>query len=302
MKKRILLFTAIAGIGSLTISGYQTGAARNGYDCTGAESAGVGSFVNYTGCQAPGAGCHSTTATSTISVAIELDSAGISTTRYKPGMVYSVKITGTNAGASLPKYGFQLNALKGTASTSSNADAGTFAATGLPANTRKSTPSTYTQLTCMEHSTPITLSGTSFSQSFSWTAPAVGTGAISFWGVANFVNGNGNQDAGDLWNTNHITITEMSTAGIANVSNGISVKAYPNPATSNVNIQLDNADAGTYSLQIFDLNGKIIANENISVNGTSHTTGINTSNWAQGVYMVVLQKEGYSKTISVVKR
>ena len=185
MKKKILLFTLCGSIAVIGFSSYHAGAARNGYDCTGAESAGTGSFANPTGCYA-GGGCHSSAATSTISVAIEMDSTGgVPTTMYKPGNTYTVKITGTATSGSFPKYGFQLNALKGTASTTSNADAGTWTTTGLPTNTQCTAPGSYTQLTVMEQSTAIALSGSSFTQTFTWTAPAAGTGTISFWGAAN---------------------------------------------------------------------------------------------------------------------
>ena len=301
MKKRILLFTAIVGFGYLIFSSHAAGPARSGYDCTGAEAGGTGNYANPTGCST-GGGCHNTSATGTISVAIVFDSVGVPTTHYKAGKTYTVKITGTNSGASLPKYGFQLAAMKGNTIATTETDAGTWATTGLPASTHISSPTAYTYLTVAEHSSAIALVGSSFTDSFSWTAPVAGTGTISFWAAANFVNGNTGADAGDLWNTNHIVINEWSSVSVANVSTDISVKAYPNPVTTNLNVQFDNAQEGAYSLQVFDLNGRMVTNENIVVNGTSQATNINTANWALGMYQVVLQKDGFSKTISVVKR
>ena len=306
MKKKVLLFTLTAGIGAFALSSYHAGPALNGYDCTGGESAGTGSLANPTGCSLGSGGCHGTTATSTITAALELDSAGVATTHYMPGNTYTVKITGTNgSGSTLPRYGFQIAALKGAVSTATESDGGTWATTGLPATTHIappiSTPTPYSQLTVAEQSAAIVCSGTSFTESFSWTAPAAGTGSVSFWGVVNFVNGNGNADGGDLWNTNHVVINEWTTLSVSSVANNISLKAFPNPVINNLSLQMDNTEAGTYSVQVSDMTGRTILNESIAVNGTSHTSNINTSNWLPGTYNVVIEKGGNRQVIPVVK-
>jgi hypothetical protein len=304
MKKRILLFTAIAAMSSLILSSYLTGPAANGYDCTGAESAGTGAFTNPTGCTI-GSGCHSNSATTTITVALELDSAGgVATTHYFPGKTYTIKLTGTNGtGTSYPDYGFQLAVLKGTASAATNSDAGMFATSGLPANTHIQAPGTHTALTVAEHSTALAVTGTSFTQTFSWTAPATNVGSISIWGATNFTNGSTTVYSGDQWNTNHVVIAVWPAAeSAANVINSISITAFPNPATTNLNLQMENAAPGTYTLQIFNMNGSTVTAQNIDVSSASQVTDINTSNWAPGVYNVVVEKDGNRKTMIIVKQ
>ena len=284
MKKRFLLLTAIAGMGYLVFSSASAGPARAGYDCTGAESAGTGSFANPTGCMS-GGGCHGSAATGTITVALELDSAGVATTHYRPGKTYTIKITGTN----------------GTGTTTES-DAGTWSSS-VPASTHVQAPGTYTQLTVAEHSSAISVSGTSFTQSFTWTAPTSNVGSISFWGAANFVNGNTNADAGDKWNTNHIQIDIWpSTLSVADISSEFTVNAFPNPATTNLNLQLANAQPGTYTVQVFSMNGSLVAAQNMEVNSASQPTNINTSNWATGLYNVVIEKDGSRKSLMVVRQ
>ena len=301
MKKRILLFTATLGMAYMIFSSHAAGPAHAGYDCTGAETANT-AFGNPTGCSTTH--CHAAAATTSIGVAIELDSAGVATTHYKGGGTYTVKITGTPTGTSNTKYGFQLNALKGTASSTTNVDAGTWATTGLPAGTQ-CTPAgftTFTTLTCMEHSSALTMTGSTFTEAFTWTAPVTGTGAISFWGAANFVNGNALADASDVWNTNMVIINEWpATSSVPNVMPNISLNAFPNPVSNNLSLQMDNTQAGTYTLQAFDMKGRVITTENIEVNGTSHTSNINTSNWLPGTYQVVVGKDGFNKVIPVIK-
>ena len=302
MKKKILLFTAVAALGSLAISSYHGGPARNGFDCTGAEAAGTGSFVNSNGCYYTGSGCHNTSATTSIVVAIELDSAGVPTTNYKPGNSYTVKLTGTATGTANTHYGFQLNALKGTASASTNADAGTWTTTGLPTGTQVTAPGSYTQLTCVEQSNTQTLSGSSFTKSFTWTAPVAGTGAISFWAAANFVNNDGNANAADVWNTNHVVINELvSTTAVSSVANNLSISAFPNPVMNNLSLHINNAVPGTYSVQVVDMSGRTITTETVSFDGANHSSNINTSNWLPGTYQVVVERNGDRQVLPVIK-
>ncbi len=303
MKKRILLFTIAAGMCTLTLSSYLAGPASMGYDCTGAESAGTGAFTNPTGCTI-GSGCHSSSATTTITAGIELDSAGIATTHYRPGVTYTIKLTGTNGTAtSYPDYGFQIAVLKGTASAGTNTDAGAFATTSLPTNTHIQAPGAHTALTIAEHSTALAVTGTTFTQSFVWTAPSTNVGSISIWAGVNFTNGSTINYSGDQWNTNHVTIAVWpSVTSVSSVITDLSVTAFPNPAISNFNLQLENAQQGIYTLQIFNMNGSVITSQNVAVNNAIETASINTSNWPAGLYNVVVEKDGNKKSLIVVKQ
>jgi hypothetical protein len=298
MLKKIIVLLSVSAISVLALSSYHSGAAASGYDCTGGESAGVGNFANPTGCTT--GSCHGSAATSTVTVAIELDSAGVPTTHYKGGMTYTVKITGNNGtGTTLPKCGFQLACLKGTASTTSNADGGTWASTGLPATTHKVAPSTYTQLTVMEQSNVISVSGNSISESFSWTAPATGTGAVSFWGVFNFVNGNGGADAGDKFNNASLQVAEWpQSTSVANINNALTLQAYPNPCHNALTIQLPEANSNQeYSLSVFDLQGKLIQSTVINQN-----TELNTQNWIAGMYFISLSSANSHSVGTIIKQ
>ena len=300
MKKRLLLFVAAAGLGSIAFSSYRTGAASNGgYDCTGAETG----LSNPTGCGNTG-GCHATSATSTIAVTVEIDSTGgVPVTRYVPGMVYTVKISGVNnTTGSLPKFGFQVSCITGSAPAVTPTNAGTFQSTGLPTGVRYSPASSGNYVAnIVEQSTQIAPTsgtggnGTTYGTSFTWTAPAAGTGTVSFWGVLNAVNNNGNNDAADKWNTTSTVLTELSSTGVSNVNLNAGITVYPNPVVNNLNIAI--SDAGTYAVQVMDLNGRTVATENVT-----SSAAISTANWAAGVYFVVVNGNGTQKTIQVVKQ
>ena len=302
MKKRILLFSAIAGMTAAICSSGRNGAgAEKHFDCTGAETGTVGC--------SQGISCHGGSANSAIPLSLELDSAGIATTHYTGGMTYTVRISGENTTSnSLPKFGFQVSCIVGSTGAASPTNAGSFATTGLPTDVRYTAAiSGHFVCNIIEHSDPITAttgtgaSGSTYVESFAWTAPASGTGTVSFWGALNAVTGDTTTPAGDTWNTTSLIINEWPSTGVVNVTNQISVTAFPNPVINTLNLQMNNTQEGIYSLQVFDMNGRMVTTENITVNGTSHTSTINTGNWAPGNYHVVLEKDGNHQVIPVVK-
>jgi hypothetical protein len=259
MKKSTLLkFAAVGVAGYLMVCGYASGPAANGYDCTGAET-GLG---NPAGCST-GGGCHSSSATAGITVAIQLDSAGGKSTKYYvAGGSYTIKITATNTTSNnLPKFGFQLGAILGSTARTTPTPEGTFP-TPYPTNTHYSAPAASEYVVgVVEHSTQLSPttgtggSGTTYSETIKWTAPAGSTGTCSLWVAMNCVNDNGNADAGDLWNTNHLVITQITPTGIAAVANDNGVKIYPNPFTSYATFAFDNG-VNNATITLYDMTGK----------------------------------------------
>ncbi len=294
MKKSTIIFLLAAVAGSFIISAYHSGAGSNGYDCTGAET-GLG---NPAGCTA---GCH--TASTSITVAIELDSAGVATTHYTGGMAYTVKITGTNTSTtSLPKFGFQLGSIKGSVAVTTPVNAGTWSTT-CPAGTHYAAPSAGNMVVgVVEQSSAITAttgtggSGSTYVKSFSWTAPAAGTGTISFWGVMNAVNGDGGT-SGDKTNSNHVVILERTgTTGIANAANTASnftLNLFPNPATDNIHLTYTLNKRSAVSVNVFDINGRL-ASELLDETQNEGEQNLNASvsNLNKGIYFVVVNADG----------
>ncbi len=317
MKKRILLFTAIAGISYLMVTSYTSGAGSHQYDCSGADvNSGSG---NPNGCST-GSGCHGTTAPTTgITVVLELDSAGVTTSstatgtgHYKPGVTYTVKITGTNTTTNnLPKFGFQVAATMGATAATLPVDAGALQSTGLPSGVHyvaaPRTSSTF-YASVVEHTTQLSPSsgtggsGTVYVESFTWTAPVTGSGTVSIWGALNAVNNDGNNSSADKWNVAQLVLNEISSpSSVTNVAKDMSVVTFPNPVKNELNLQMNNAVPGTYSFEVFDVMGRSVAKGNLDVNGMSDKTTINTSNWAYGTYNVVIEKGGVRQVAQVVK-
>ncbi|TDP58690.1 T9SS-dependent choice-of-anchor J family protein [Flavobacterium dankookense] len=63
---------------------------------------------------------------------------------------------------------------------------------------------------------------------------------------------------------------------------------YPNPATSNVNIELNSSDENIHSIQVVDMLGKIVLNQQ---NITSNNITINTSLLSKGIYLIKINSE-----------
>ena len=300
-RNKIIVLNILAGIVYLIMCSYGNGPATHGYDCTGAETG----LQNPNGCT----NCHGSVATAGTQIVLELDSAGISTTHYYPGMTYTIKLTATNnTGFSLPEFGFQMACIKGANAVVTPINAGSWVAP-FPAGTHNKLPSAgnyvaniVEQMSTLPASTGNGAQGTTYSKSFSWKAPNAGTGTVSFWSVVNLVNGNGNNDSGDKWNTKQLVVAEWPiSTDVSNIQTEMDFSAYPNPVHEYFNLQLKHAQSGAYTFMVYDLNGKLIANQNIEVGTENYTYGVNTAEWPQGYYKLVLKRNEFMKVLSFVK-
>ena len=289
MKKlRVLKLAVLASFGYIVVCAYHAGAAASGgYDCTGAET-GLG---NPKGCTT-GGGCHASAATTNIGVVVELDSTGGKATKYYiGGGKYTVKITGTNNGStSQPAFGFQLGCIKGSAAVATPTNEGTFN-TPYPTKTQYSAPSSgnYT-VGVMEQTTQIPptsgsgAKGTTYVESFAWTAPAKGTGTISFWGVLNAVNDNGTNDKNDLWNTAQLVVTEITApTAVENVMASNAINVYPNPVTEHVTFSLAN-EANNATVSLYDMTGRMAR----QINFSGKEVTLEKGDLAKGVYIYTI--------------
>lgn len=304
MKLKIVYsLVIIVGLSFILSSYHQGAAAHGGYDCSGGESG----LSNPTGCST-GGGCHANSVNTGITVAIELDSAGIPVTNYKAGLNYTIKLTGTNTTANnLPTYGFQLSATVGTTELVTPTNAGTFGT--APASTQVSAAqASYYVLNIFEQSTQLAPTsgtggnGTVYSTSIAWTAPAAGTGSISLWAALNAVNNDSRADAGDLWNVAHVVIGEDTVAathvGINEIATANNVTVYANPVTDVLKMQWNNAQGGDIAVAVYSVTGQLVTTQTSPTNNIA----INTAAWATGVYFVSLEQGNAKQTLRILKQ
>ncbi len=309
MKKTNILIFGVLIVTSFFMSSYRSGAANNGWDCTGAESG----LSNPTGCS--NGGCHGNSAITGITVTLELDSAGIvPIIKYKPDSTYTVKITGTNTTTfNLPKFGFQVACILGSTGQVTPTNAGTFQQTGLPSGVHFSAPQANNYVTnIIEHTLALApLSGTGgngtiYQKSFKWTAPAAGTGTVSFWGVLNAVNGDGSASSADKWNTQNLIVEEDTAKpivnGITEVNSKLELNLYPNPATDLVHLEVQNGTAGVYNLNVFTTEGRTVLSQTAEVTAGTSNIALDISRLEAGIYFINLAKGSESNVIKVVKK
>jgi len=270
-KKLFVLLPVAALVAYFSLSSHTAGYTNNR---TGSHGASVGCYS-----------CHGSSATPGITVALELDSAGIPVTSYMPGGSYTVKMTGTNTTTNnLPAFGLQLSIVSGSGSSSvdagvmSGAPTGTSIAAGfnkLLIQTMRLSPATGTGGT-----------GTTYTVSINWTAPAAGTGTVTAYGLINAVNDDGNDNSSDKWNTGSASFTEAgATTGVINpVSATASI--FPDPCSDQLNIT-----NYTGSVRIFDMGGRTVYSGQVVERAV-----INSANWMPGIYVLGFE-DGSSRTI-----
>jgi hypothetical protein len=299
MNKKLFLLPVVAGALCLTLSSYNSGYTSN---ATGSDGL-TGSSV---GCGA-GTGCHSTTATTGImgiQTFVVLDSAGTFVTRYKPGVTYKLWLIGLNStGVSLPKFGFQLSAVKGTGTSATQA--GTFS--GLPSNMSSNTDAggrIYLGHNNAWNASRVTIGSFTVdadSVFVNWTAPAASSGTVSVFGVINQINADGNNTSADKWDTVLARFTELPAPSAVNeVSKAFTAVVYPNPAINSVNIKIENVTDGNYAVSIFDMYGKRYVNTTIDFRNSA--TSLAVDNLPAGIYNVVVSKDGAQFFTSLMKQ
>ncbi len=89
-------------------------------------------------------------------------------------------------------------------------------------------------------------------------------------------------------NSNSVTEAELAN-----------VKIFPNPAQTNLNIQLTNSESDIIQMNVLDINGKLIK----SAEFNTSTYNLDVSNLTAGTYLVRLRSEeaSYFKKIAVIK-
>ncbi len=279
MKVKFLLTTfSILAMATLFMSNSGGRASSGGGDNTGAPPSGA--F-----CQQ----CHASGAFNP-SVAIEVFEAGTTTaiTEYVAGTTYDVKITVTAGNGSPVGYGQQTTVL----------DANDAAITGW------TSPGSGSQITDLSGRQFFEHSGISSTGEFtaSWTAPAAGTGAVTFYTGANAVDGAGST-AGDGATKSSLALTEGFAANSSNLNKlGVNMKVYPNPVEDVLNLETIGNSNGEHTLTITNAAGQTVRQITTDIQLGMDLTTMNVADLATGLYRVTLAQDGKVATVSILKK
>jgi len=233
MKTPIRMFriAGIAAIAGLSIGGLLSNSsipAPTGY--TGSPADGKTCGTN--------GGCHGGGAT----VDNDMISSDIPADGYTPGSKYNVTVTVAQAGVS--KFGFSFTAQK-----NDGAQLGTLAA---GAGTSLDNTSKY-----ISHTSSSTAgSNGSKAWSFKWTAPASGTGVVSFYAAGNATDAMSNTSGDNIYKASATFIEkggDNSTVSINNKTVRPILSVYPNPAKNVVWLDSDNSE----EVRVINLKGEL---------------------------------------------
>lgn len=175
------------------------------YIILSSRSAGVASILNDDKTGAPGTGgatcgnCHSGGAYGTVSINIQLFAQGTTTPvpAYTPGTTYDMRVTVQGTSGAPGGYGFQMTCLTSTGNTPL-AGYSNFATN---VKQKAVTTGTFNGRTYVEHSGVTT--NNQFN--FRWTAPAAGTGSVTFYASGIAVNNTGST-VGDNSGANSLVV------------------------------------------------------------------------------------------------
>lgn len=136
-----------------------------------------------------------------------------------------------------------------------------------------------------------------------WTAPATGSGDITFYAAFNAAN-NQNNDSGDLIFTSSYTVSEVVVNnGVDKVAAEVSnAKLFPNPVYTDATLELILA-AGNYTLNIIDLTGKTIDTgfQKFYSHGGTQQINVSFNELPVGLYFLEIQGETSKKVLRFQK-
>lgn len=189
---------------------------------------------------------------------------------YSPGQTYNMTVTMSNGGS---RFGFSLSPqnLQG-------AKLGTLIASGA-GTTLNGAGGKY-----LTHTSGGTTGSGSKSWTFQWTAPAAGTGSVTFYGAFNFANNNGGT-SGDVIVTHTQSFAENLTTGVAEPSVA-AIEIFPVPAEDHINIRTIDVDE-VIMVTMLGMDGRVVLSERLQ--GPVARVELAGRSVASGVYLLSIE-------------
>lgn len=206
-------------------------------------------------------------------------------TSYVPGQQYDMAVLFANN--TRVNNGFELTAI------GANGVHGTIAITDA-ANTQISSQSGRQYL---KH----TRAGQANRQSwdFKWTAPAAGSGTITFYACGNATNGNGSSSGDQIYTTSLVVPEGPATAVAPSAIEGGSLAAFPNPAADFTNVSFSLKRPANASLALYNLEGNKVHYSDLGfIDAAKQSVRFEIpANVAAGIYILRLEADGKASAI-----
>ena len=78
------------------------------------------------------------------------------------------------------------------------------------------------------------------------------------------------------------------------------VRVYPNPATDVLNIEVNASQSSDMSINVFNIMGQKVQEQNVNINAGINTRSINTAELASGIYFVTVKANGFENTMKFI--
>lgn len=268
MKKSVLICSFLLGGLYLTLSSNSAGPASAG---NGIRNGGPNATGTCASCHSGGSG------STTITIDLKEKASGAAADgRYKPGVVYTVTLSGNNP--NLAFFGFQL-----TAARSNSQQAGSFGNLGADKHI-----SNLSGLQVVEHSTSLAKTGGQYQASFDWTAPAAGNGTVTFYGIINGVNNDGSIGGDRSSTPATLALTEAQGTAISTLDLGSELQCWPNPARDVVHFRSATAGKGKYQVRVLDMTGRTLLQQAYTQAGGSLEIQVAVATLPAGNYLLEL--------------
>jgi hypothetical protein len=279
MKKYLLAFSCIILL--VAVMAFTGGSSNDVYHVSGAPA-------GYAGDPASGGAtcrsCHSGPGPFPLTGVI---TSNIPPAGYTPNTTYTITATFVRPGHS--RFGFSISPQNATGTLM-----GTLAAQS--GTTQINGGGKY-----VTHVITSTMGSGSKTWQFLWTAPASGSGSVTFYGAFNAANDNG-QLSGDSIFTSTYTVSENTTGVNDKVANLLHINVFPNPATNFVNVTFYLLQESDVDVSLFDMNGNTIAvlDQEKGLVGRVDKK-LDVSSYAEGIYFLRLSVNGHLVMRRVVK-
>lgn len=214
---------------------------------------------------------------------------------YVPGTLYNLAFSINLFATTNPYYGFQIVALD-----ASNNKAGTMTVSNSATTQIVTHAATGTRQYMGHHN-----ANNTHTWPFKWTAPAAGTGPVTFYYAYNICNASSatpNNPEGTIYHSS-VTIQELSS-GIADISDKVSeLSIFPNPISSDFNISFDLKETEKVSAQLYSLDGRLVKELINEKTADGHfTQNSDAGGLSSGVYLIKLNVGDASVTKKILKQ
>lgn len=268
MRKKILTLTFIVTVSTIFVGSVYNNAHTNPEGSPNSRTGSPGDGGNTCAIS----GCHTGF---TVGTKSNVFTSNIPSEGYTPGTKYTITATARSS-ANRNTFGFQL---------SPQTTAG--ALVGVMTNTSSGTKLTGGGKYLTHTATGTTGSGGVKSWSFDWTAPAAGSGDVTFYGAFNHANGNGGTSGDSIFKTTYVIKEKVAGVGInKDELSQLGFTVFPNPASNAIYIKNDNSVAYN-QIEIYDLTGKLVYSLNESeIINLDLQIKININSLEKGMYLM----------------